>query len=100
MEIRKDDSQNMGIRLLKKGQNGILHAIFSRMGLFVVLLAAQALFLVSTYLWFREFRPHIISGLAVFTVMAAIISALTSRASLTVSMESNRGSLSSWRSRL
>ena len=72
MEIRKDDSQNMGIRLLKKGQNGILHAIFSRMGLFVVLLAAQALFLVSTYLWFREFRPHIISGLAVFTVIMVL----------------------------
>ena len=72
MEIRKDDSQNMGIRLLKKGQNGILHAIFSRMGLFVVLLAAQALFLVSTYLWFREFRPHIISGLAVFTVVMVL----------------------------
>ena len=72
MEIRNDDSQNMGIRLLKKGQNGILHAIFSRMGLFVVLLAAQALFLVSTYLWFREFRPHIISGLAVFTVIMVL----------------------------
>ena len=72
MEIRNDDSQNMGIRLLKKGQNGILHAIFSRIGLFVVLLAAQALFLVSTYLWFREFRPHIISGLAVFTVVMVL----------------------------
>ena len=34
----------MGIRLLKKGQNGVLHAVFSRMGLFVVLLALQVLF--------------------------------------------------------
>ena len=44
MEIRNDDSRSMGIRLLKKGQNGILHAVFSRMGLFVILLAAQVLF--------------------------------------------------------
>ncbi len=62
----------MGIRLLKKGQNGILHAVFSRMGLFVILLAAQVLFLVSAYQWFREFRPHLISGMAVFTVVMVL----------------------------
>ncbi len=72
MEIRNDDSQNMGIRLLKKGQNCILHAVFSRMGLFVILLAAQVLFLVSAYQWFREFRPHLISGMAVFTVVMVL----------------------------
>ena len=72
MEIRNDDSRSMGIRLLKKGQNGILHAVFSRMGLFVVLLAAQVLFLVSAYQWFREFRPHLISGMAVFTVVMVL----------------------------
>ena len=33
-------------------------------------------------------------------LLAAIISAFTSRASVMVSMESKRGSLSSWRSRL
>ncbi len=72
MEIRNDSSQNMGIRLLKKGQNGILHAVFSRMGLFVVLLVAQVLFLVSAYQWFRAFRPHIISAMAVFTVIMVL----------------------------
>ncbi len=72
MEIRNDDSRSMGIRLLKKGQNGILHAVFSRMGLFVILLAAQVLFLVSAYQWFREFRPHLISGMAVFTVVMVL----------------------------
>ena len=72
MEIRNDDSRSMGIRLLKKGQNDILHAVFSRMGLFVILLAAQVLFLVSAYQWFREFRPHLISGMAVFTVVMVL----------------------------
>lgn len=72
MEIRNEDSQNKGIRLLKKGQNGILHAVFSRMGLFVLLLILQVLFLVSAYQWFREFRPHIISGMAVLTVIMVL----------------------------
>ena len=32
-----------GISLLKKGQKGFFHAVFSRLGLIVLLLAAQAL---------------------------------------------------------
>ena len=58
--------------MLKKGQNGVLHAVFSRMGLFVVLLALQVLFLISAYQWFREFRPHLISAMAVFTVVMVL----------------------------
>lgn len=74
MEIRNEDRQNknMGMRLLKKGQNGILHAVFSRMGLFVLLLVLQMLFLLGAYQWFREFRPHLISGMAVFTVVMVL----------------------------
>ena len=36
--MQNNDNKSMGIRLLKKGQNGIIHAVFSRMGLFLLLL--------------------------------------------------------------
>ncbi len=72
MEKRKNDNDNMGIRLLKKGQNGIIHAVFSRMGLFLLLMLLQIGFLVSVYQWFREFRPHIFSGTILFTVIMVL----------------------------
>ena len=34
-------SDNMGIRLLKKGKRGMLRVVFSRLGIFVVLLLIQ-----------------------------------------------------------
>ena len=52
--MRNDDNKNMGIRLLKKGQKGIIHAVFSRMGLFLLLMLLQAAFLVILFQWFKE----------------------------------------------
>ena len=46
------DYKNKGLLLLKKGQKGLLHAIFSRFGLFLVLLVVQALILLSIFQWF------------------------------------------------
>ena len=72
MEKRKNDSQNMGMRLLKQGQNGIIRAVFSRMGLFLLLMLLQVAFLASVYQRFREFRPHIFGGTVLFTVIMVI----------------------------
>ena len=46
-----------GIRLLKRGQKGVVHAIFSRFGLVLVLLLLQAFALFSLLQWFGGLLP-------------------------------------------
>ena len=57
-----ENEQNKGIRLLKKGQKGIIHAVFSRMGLILLLLAVHAGLLLCAFRWFENFLPHIYGG--------------------------------------
>ena len=45
----EQEKENAGISLLKKGQKGIMRAVFSRLGLILVLLAVQVLFLFSHF---------------------------------------------------
>ena len=61
-----------GIRLLKKGKQGILRVIFSRSGLILVLLAIQVLFLFSIFHWFENFLPHIYGGVVVFDILMVL----------------------------
>ena len=61
-----------GISLLKKGQKGFFHAVFSRLGLIVLLLAVQVLFLFSIFQWFEEFLPHIFGSTTVFTAFMVL----------------------------
>ena len=56
-----------GIRLLKKGQKGIVHAIFSRFGLVLVLLLLQAFALFSLLRWFGGLLPHYLGGTLLVT---------------------------------
>ena len=63
-----ENEQNKGIRLLKKGQKGIIHAVFSRMGLILLLLAVHAGLLLCAFRWFENFLPHIYGGAVIFTV--------------------------------
>lgn len=64
--------KSRGIRLLKKGQRGIAHAVFSRFGLILLMLAGQIVILFSIFRWFEEFLPHIIGGTALFTFVIVI----------------------------
>ena len=65
-------NENKGLILLKKGQKGIFHAIFSRFGLILVLLFFQVLILFSIFRWFEEFLPHILGGTVLFTVVMVL----------------------------
>ena len=56
-----------GIRLLKKGQKGVVHAIFSRFGLVLVLLLLQAFALFSLLRWFGGLLPHYLGGTLLVT---------------------------------
>lgn len=68
----KEDSKEVGLRLLKKGKQGIFRMIFSRSGLILVLLVVQVLFLFSIFHWFEEFLPHIYGGVVIFIVFMVL----------------------------
>ncbi len=63
------DYKNKGIALLEKGQQSIVHAIFSRLGLIMILLLLQWLILFGIFYWFREFLLHILGGTVIFTIV-------------------------------
>ncbi len=78
--------KDKGITLLRRGQKGVIHAIFSRFGLFLFLIAVQVFLLFSVFQWFREFLPHIFGGTLLFTflmVVALLNSKMNSTAKIT-----------------
>ncbi len=66
------NEQSSGLRLLKKGQKGIMHALFSRVGIMLVLLVLQALMLFSLFRWFQQFLPHVLGGTVLFMVIMVL----------------------------
>lgn len=66
------DYKNKGMVLLKKGQKGIIHAIFSRFGLILLLLIVQVLIMLGIFQWFEEFLPHIFGGTVLLTSVMVI----------------------------
>ena len=70
-------SDNMGIRLLKKGKRGMLRVVFSRLGIFVILLLIQLFIPVALSSWFSQYIPHYISINAAF-IFAMVLYLLNS----------------------
>ena len=62
------DYKSKGLRLLKKGQRGIVHTIFSRLGLIILLFALQVLMLLSMFQKFQAFLPHMLGAIVLFIV--------------------------------
>ena len=58
MKDRMQQFEDGGLRLLKKGQKGIVHAIFSRFGLVLLLMLLQVGVLWSVFRWFGGLLPH------------------------------------------
>ncbi len=67
-----EDYKDKGLNLLKKGQKGLAHAVFSRFGLILLMLVAQVLILFSIFQWFEEFLPHIFGGTLLFTAVMVV----------------------------
>ncbi len=63
-----NSNEGMGLSLLKKGQKGFFHFIFSRLGLILILLALQVFLLFGVFFWFREIIPYFWGGTTLFTV--------------------------------
>lgn len=66
------DYKTKGLLLLKKGQKGIIHAIFSRFGLMLLMMIVQIFILFGVFRWFEEFLPHILGGTILFTFIMVI----------------------------
>lgn len=60
------EEENKGLRLLKQGKKGLLHGIFSRLGIILLLLFIQVLILFGIFRWFAQFLPHIYGGTVLF----------------------------------
>jgi len=67
--VAQTEEENKGLALLKKGQKGVLHAIFSRLGLILLLFLLQVFILFGILRWFGKFLPHIMGVMIVFSVI-------------------------------
>ena len=67
-----DNIENTGIALLKKGQKGLLHALFSSLGLVLILLIVQILVLFGMFAKFEEFLPHFFGGTVLFSLIMVL----------------------------
>ena len=66
------ETESVGMTLLKRGQKGLMHALFSRVGVFLILLVLQFLMLFSVFRWFENFLPHVYGGTFLFTVIMVL----------------------------
>lgn len=73
-----NEETNQGLNLLRKGQKGIIHLIFSRLGLILLLLAFHVFLLFCVFHWFANFLPHLYGGTILFTT-AMVLYLLNSR---------------------
>lgn len=66
------DNDNTGMRLLKKGKQGIIHILFSRLGLMVILLLIQVMLILLMMIKFTAYIPHYF-GIMYFLGAALVI---------------------------
>ena len=56
--IREQPAQDEGLSLIRKGKQGLLTAVFSRLGVIVLLFVFQLFVLFAAVHWFSHFLPH------------------------------------------
>ena len=67
-----DNIENTGIALLKKGQKGLVHALFSRLGLILILLILQIGVLFGMFAKFQQFLPQFFGGTVLFSLIMVL----------------------------
>ena len=60
--LEKKSFKDTGLRLIKKGQKGIVHAIFSRFGVIILLFALQIILFFAGLIWFQSFASELYFG--------------------------------------
>lgn len=66
------ENDSLGMRLLKKGQKGIVHAIFSRFGILLVLLLIQVALIFGMFYRFEQFLPQITGANTIFSIIMVL----------------------------
>lgn len=67
--MSQSKNQGRGLKLLKKGQTGIFHAVFSRFGLIVVMLLVQLAVIFGAFILLQSYLPHYFGGTAVLRLL-------------------------------
>ncbi|MBE5997319.1 MAG: cardiolipin synthase [Lachnospiraceae bacterium] len=70
---RNKETTNKVLRLAKPVKKGLLHLIFSRTIIIVLLLLAQIMLMVSFYSWLNEYLPHFSACMTVFNIVMVIV---------------------------
>ena len=60
--MERNNIKGTGLRLLKKGQKGLVHAIFSRFGVILLLFFLQIIVIMATFVWFQSFVSQLFFG--------------------------------------
>lgn len=84
--MNPDLQESTGIRLLKKGHKGLMHAVFSRMAVILILFLLQLFILFLGFQAFQQYLPHFLGGNAAFELIMIIYlinSRMSSSAKLT-----------------
>ena len=66
------DTENRGIRLLKKGKKGLLRLLFSRIGIVTVLIWIEIFMMISMVVWLSDYYPEYAGLTTLFTVVMVI----------------------------
>ena len=70
--IKDTNREGNGISLIEKGKQGVLHAIFSRLGICLLLLVLQFGLLFVVFKKFGEFLPHIYGITILFSIFVVL----------------------------
>ena len=70
--MSEDNNESTGLLLLKKGQKGLVHALFSRLGLFVLMLLLEVALLVTMFQALGRFLPLFYGGTTIFVVIMVV----------------------------
>ncbi len=70
--MTNEESRSMGIRLLKRGQKGLIHALFSRFGVILLLFLLQVFMIFSVFMKFKNLQIYISGLSALFTVVMVL----------------------------
>ena len=68
----RGSEENSGLHLLKKHKKTLLRAVFSRAGLIVLMLLLQMALIVLAFSRLRDYLPHYVSLMAVFSAAMAL----------------------------
>lgn len=66
------DSDSTGMRLLRTGKRGLIHAVFSRLGLILILFLLQVILIFGILFRFNNFLPHLLGSNFALTFIMVI----------------------------